>query len=162
MATVKLVNDAQALQSMRASDFDARSAYGEVVDNSLQAEAKNVRVEVDYDSGRGGAKLIRYVAFGDDGWGMSSDELQRCMQLGYSSRFNDRTGIGRFGVGVTLAAINQCKRVEVYSKERGGTWLFTHIDLDQIASGSRRAYPLRQTRNHRRSSSHSPAPSQAP
>ena len=56
MATVGLFSDAQALQSMRASDFDACSAYGEVVDNSLQAGAKNVRVEGDYDSGRGGAR----------------------------------------------------------------------------------------------------------
>ena len=142
MTTVKLVNDAQALQSMRASDFDACSAYGEVVDNSLQAGATNIRIEFDFDSGRGGAKPIRYVAFGDDGRGMSSEELQRCMQLGYSSRYNDRTGIGRFGVGVTLAAINQCKRVEVYSKERGGAWLLTHIDLDEIASDEQAGIPL--------------------
>ena len=141
MTTVKLVSDAHALQSMRASDFDACSAYGEAVDNSLQANANVIRVEFSYESRRGGAKPIKYVAFGDDGDGMDADTLQRCLQLGFSSRFNDRGGIGRFGVGVTLAAINQCKRVEVYSKTTGGEWLLTHIDLDDIASGEQEGIP---------------------
>ncbi|MBK6900768.1 MAG: ATP-binding protein [bacterium] len=45
---------------------------------------------------------------------------------------NDRSGIGRFGVGMTLAAINQCKRVEVYSRQNGSSWHWTYIDLDEI------------------------------
>lgn len=141
MPLVKLVSDAHALQSMRASDFDACSAYGEVVDNSLQANATSIRIEFSYDSGRGGAKPLRFVAFGDDGHGMDAATLQRCLQLGFSSRFNDRSGIGRFGVGVTLAAINQCKRVEVYSKTHNGKWLHTYIDLDEIAEERQEGIP---------------------
>ena len=32
----------QQIQSERESDFDANSAYGEVLDNSIQAGAKNI------------------------------------------------------------------------------------------------------------------------
>jgi len=32
------------LESLRDSDFDSCSAYGEVVDNSIQAEAENIRI----------------------------------------------------------------------------------------------------------------------
>lgn len=63
---------------------------------------------------------------------MDTDILQRCLQLGFSSRFNDRTGIGRFGVGMTLAAIHECQCVEVISKHGGGAWYATSIDLSKI------------------------------
>lgn len=134
MSGVSLVNDGAALQSMRNSDFDAYSAIGEVIDNSIQAQAGNIRIEVKYTPPRTpkGQSPITAIAFGDDGIGMSKAVLHRCLQLGYSSRYNDRKGIGRFGVGATLAAINQCKRVEIYSKEKGGQWLYTYIDLDLI------------------------------
>jgi hypothetical protein len=52
--------------------------------------------------------------------------------MGWSSRYNDRTGIGRFGVGMTLGAIHECRRVEVYSQFIGGEWLYTYLDLDEI------------------------------
>ncbi|MCB9914971.1 MAG: ATP-binding protein [Planctomycetes bacterium] len=136
---VRLVNDSRALISMRESDFDAYSAYGEVVDNAVQAEASFCRIQMRTQQrqspGRPFQKLAS-IAFGDDGTGMDTDTLHKCLQLGYSSRYDDRSGIGRFGVGMTLAAINQCKHVEVYSKVQGGQWHSTSIDLDQMTSGA--------------------------
>ena len=41
-----LVNAATAILSMRSSSFDELSAYGEVVDNSIQAEAKNIKIKL--------------------------------------------------------------------------------------------------------------------
>lgn len=134
---VKLVNDATALLSMRNSDFDANSAYGEVVDNSIQANANNIKIMIaeKLTGGRRNSYVpITDVCFGDDGSGMEPDVLQRCMQLGYSTRYNDRTGIGRFGVGMTLAAINQCKRVEIYSRVQGGAWYWTYVDIDEVTA----------------------------
>ena len=132
---VRLVNDATALLSMRESDFDAYSAFGEVVDNSIQANVTFVRINLDSaPSGKkGGYEVVKEVAFGDDGDGMDAEVLHRCLQLGYSTRYNDRSGIGRFGVGMTLAAINQCQRVEIYSKVSNGNWLWTYIDIHNLA-----------------------------
>ena len=132
---VRLVNDGTALMSMRESDFDAYSAYGEVIDNSLQAGARAVRIAFETETIERGYELITEVRFGDDGDGMDTDTLHRCLQLGYSSRYNDRSGIGRFGVGMTLAAINQCMRIEVFSKTKVGKWRTTWIDLQDIQSG---------------------------
>lgn len=136
--SVKLVNDATALLSMRESDFNATSAYGEVIDNSIEANAKNVKIYFEYDQGTL-QEAINWVAFGDDGSGMSPDLLHHCLQLGYSSRYNKRDGIGRFGVGSTLAAINQCQRVEIYSKESKSDWYFTYIDLEEIMNDPTKA-----------------------
>ena len=135
-AQVDLVESGAALDSMRNSDFDVYSAYGEVVDNSIQANAKNIKILMTYTPKTPGKRNepVETVAFGDDGDGMTSEILHRCLQLGYSSRRNDRTGIGRFGVGATLAAINQCKRVDIYSKVVGKAWLYTCFDLDEITA----------------------------
>lgn len=135
---VSLVETGQAIESLRNSDFDTVSAVGEVIDNSLQAEAKNINMATIEEElpARGrrkeGKKQIIKIAFGDDGYGMDNNTLHHCMQLGYSSRYNDRSGIGRFGVGMTLAAINQCKKIEVYSKVDGDAkWRYTFVDLDK-------------------------------
>jgi len=36
---------------------------------------------------------------------MSRDILRESLVLGYSTRYNSRNGMGRFGVGATLAGI---------------------------------------------------------
>jgi Histidine kinase-, DNA gyrase B-, and HSP90-like ATPase len=142
--SVALVESGAALESMRNSDFDVCSAYGEVIDNSIQADATEIRVLIDYKPAlaRGQREPIQFVAFGDNGTGMPTDILHRCLQLGYSSRYNDRTGIGRFGVGAILAAINQCEKVEIYSKIKDSKeWQYTYIDLELITAGKQQSIP---------------------
>ena len=41
----ELVNAATAILSMRNSSFDELSAYGEVIDNSIQADASFVKMK---------------------------------------------------------------------------------------------------------------------
>lgn len=137
---VRIFSDSQAIQSERASDFDVYSAYGEVLDNSVEADASNIKIKFNTytDKSRGNNFLhINSVAFGDDGVGMNADILHHCLQLGYSSRYGSRKGIGRFGVGMTKGAISQCKRIEVYSKEEKSTkWLYTYFDIEEIENNN--------------------------
>ena len=100
---VRPITEAQTLQSLRDSDFDSLSALGEVVDNSIQADAKSVRIYFT-ESRR---NEIGSVTFIDDGKGMTEDVLQNCLRLGWSSRLNDRSGRGRFGVGMTLGSVHE-------------------------------------------------------
>ena len=135
MSTVKLFKDAQAIDSLRNSDFDAHSAYGEVLDNSIQAMATKVRVNFSTKVSPGDGAVIRSVSFADNGTGMTKQTLHQCLQLGWSSRYNNRDGIGRFGVGMTLAAIHECKRVEVWSRaDPSAPWFQVQMDLDELAS----------------------------
>jgi hypothetical protein len=130
-----------ALESMRSSDFDCYSAYGEVIDNSIQALASDVRIYFE-DTLVKNKKKIEKVFFADNGTGMNSDLLHKCLKLGHSSRYNDRSGIGRFGVGMTLGAIHECRKIEVFSKQSGGDWNYTYIDLDEIQSGALKYIPF--------------------
>lgn len=131
----RIFQDGPAIESFRASNFDSLSAYGEVVDNSIQAHAKHIRIRFFVEEARHGRQAIQKVVFGDDGHGMSIDDLGSCLVLGWSSRYNDRDGIGRFGVGMTLAAIHECRKVEVYSRTKRGDWQYTYVDLDEISNG---------------------------
>ena len=126
------VHVGKALESLRNSNFDTVSAIGEVIDNSIQAEAKNIQIQIKKTLIRKEHYDLEEIGFYDDGHGMNVETLGKCLQLGFSDRYNNRSGIGRFGVGMTLGAITQCTRIEVYSKPRGGGWNFTYLDLKEM------------------------------
>ena len=136
-----------AYQSLRESGFDFSTAIGELIDNSIQANAKRIDiipkiVEKKLEGKRKSVSVITQVAVVDDGDGMDEETLNGCPQLGFSTRYNDREGLGRFGVGATYASISQCKRTVFCSRSNGtGNFLATYIDLDEIASGSQTDIP---------------------
>lgn len=148
---IRIFSDARAIQSERASDFDVYSAYGEVLDNSVEADAQNVKIKfkTSLDANRGrNFWHIDSVAFGDDGTGMDEETLHRCLQLGYSSRYGSRKGIGRFGVGMTKGAISQCQKIEVYSKEETNpNWLYTCFDIEEIENQGEAIIPTPKHKN---------------
>lgn len=132
----------KALEALRKSSFDNLSAYAEVIDNSIQAEAENIKIHFFLKPQKGNYEEISELVFGDDGIGMNVDTLNACLKLGWSSRYNDREGIGRFGVGMVLGAIHECKRIEVYSKQADNEWYYTYIDLEEIESGDLKDIPV--------------------
>jgi hypothetical protein len=144
---VDLILADKALNSLRASGHDYCSAVGEVFDNSLQANANIIRLRIFTDKrvvGRNTRKteVVERIAVGDDGCGMDAEVLHRALQLGYSTRYNDRSGMGRFGVGAKLAGISQAQRIEIYSRQHANKpWLYTYIDLTEIHDGSMTSIP---------------------
>src|SRR5689334_1692973 len=95
---VPVVKADTAMTSLRASGHDFNSAVGEVIDNSLEAGANAVRIRTFTSKKKIGANtkttdVIERVAIGDDGEGMVGGDhgvLHRCLQLGYSTRYNSR------------------------------------------------------------------------
>ena len=139
---VSPVSSEQALESLRHSDFDFYTALFEIIDNSIQAEAQNIWIDFKYQSVSRSRDQLTSVFVLDDGIGMSSSTLYKCMIIGESTRFNDRDGIGRFGVGMTLAAISQCRRITCISRQSSDhDWTGTVLDLDKIASGEYKGIP---------------------
>ena len=87
-------------------------------------------------SGSRNFEVIERLAVGDDGEGMPKDLLHKVLQLGFSSRYNSRVGMGRFGVGAKLGGISQAKRIEIFSRQNSDSdWLFTYVDLEEIENG---------------------------
>jgi anti-sigma regulatory factor (Ser/Thr protein kinase) len=128
-----LTQAGQALESSRDSGFDLSAAVGEVVDNSAEAGASKIRIRtMRIDDGA----TIDQIGMADDGAGVDPDILANVLSLGYSSRYNSRTGMGRFGMGLKLASLSQGRRIDVYTKRLDSTVIFhTYLDLDEVESG---------------------------
>lgn len=138
---VPVVKADTAMLSLRSSGHDFNSAVGEVTDNSLEAGANVVKIRTFTSQKKIGTstralEVIERVAMGDDGEGMTPEVLHKCLQLGYSTRYNSRQGLGRFGVGAKLAGISQAKCIEVFTRRSpDDPWLYTCIDLRKIEMG---------------------------
>jgi hypothetical protein len=146
------------------------AAVAELIDNALQADARHVDLfvnreeeeladcqaigcESDKDGPNGpsaptGERSRRMrIAVLDDGCGMNHDTLVTALQFGGSGRFNDRSGAGRFGMGLPNSSVSVSRRLEVYTWQRRGTPLFSYLDVDEIASGHLRHVPSPKSRS---------------
>lgn len=113
-----------------------QSAMSEIIDNSVQANAKNIFVIVKETLNyRTGKKNVSEIAFLDNGEGMNDVELGGCLGIGVSTRV-DRKGMGRFGVGLPQASLYACPRVEVFSWQNGiGNCKKVVLDIDLVKQG---------------------------
>lgn len=121
-----------AMESMRDSGYDLSAAVGEVVDNSIEAKAHNIKIHTNFEKGK--TKKITEMAFSDDGMGVPAGFLNHMLTMGSSTRYNGRGSLGRFGMGLKIAGISLGKRIEVYTREEEGPLYFVYIDLEEILS----------------------------
>jgi hypothetical protein len=109
------------------------AAVAELVDNAVQAKAKNVHIFVREDAGDGtGAPGLAVL---DDGSGMDGATLRRALQFGGSMRFGDRSGLGRFGMGLPNASVSQARRLDVFTWRAPNACIASYLDVDDIAAG---------------------------
>ena len=124
------------LSSFRDAGYkDTSMAVAELIDNSIQAKATKIRViafEEIVQSKASKQRSVNKVAVFDNGEGMAKNILELCLGFAQGTRLDKREGIGRFGVGLPLASISQCKRVTVYSWQGGKTPLKTHLDIEEV------------------------------
>lgn len=131
---------------MRDSGYkNTAFALAELIDNSIQAGAKSVEVlcvEEQVVVNKNIGKRIAKIGVFDDGSGMDGPTLRRALQFGNGTYLDDRSGMGRFGMGLPNSSISQCRRVDVWTWQAG--WdnaLHTYLDLDEIQAGTTREVP---------------------
>ena len=132
----RIIHAAAFVDALKSSGYKSTyNAISEIVDNSIDANAKNVFIigEQKLVNTEGSAeKRISSFAFLDDGEGMDYEHLKNCLSIGYSDK-SERAGMGRFGVGLPQASVFVCNRVEVYSWQNGiANCMCTHLDIDEI------------------------------
>ena len=166
----QLIKADTALRSFRDGGYTLADAVAEIVDNSLQSAATKIAIDWEVkDVAEGKSKKTRrqveWFAIADNGSGIPAAILHNVLTVGFSTRYGNREGIGRFGVGFKLASISQAKRLEVYTrpaylkavKTKGeddrDVWTFseeneeglvfrTVLDLEKIFSGEQEFYTV--------------------
>jgi len=127
-----LVEIGNFLLATRDSGYrSAAAAVSEFVDNSIQAGAELVDVHV--SKGTCAEYPIEIVVV-DDGSGMSPAELSNALAFGSSSRFDDRSSLGRYGMGLPNAALSLARHVEVFSWQCPSETHLSTLDLDAVTS----------------------------
>ena len=127
------------IQSTRDSGYkNTASAIAELVDNALQAGATAIGVRIALHEGR---QFPMAISVADNGCGMSPPLLRQALRFGGSSRFNDRGGLGRYGMGLPNASLSQAKKVTVYSWQRQSPVYATYLDVEEIANSAMTEVP---------------------
>ncbi len=133
------------IQATRDSGYKGTySAVSELVDNSLQAGAKHVRVNVLVSADDPHHPI--QIGVLDDGCGMDRATLRQALRFGGSSRFNDREGLGRYGMGLPNSSLSQARRVEVFTWQNGSKALYSYLDVDEIAGAGMTEVPMPQAK----------------
>lgn len=87
--TNALINISQVYESLRYNDYSVENGIGEIVDNSVEAGASEIRVYFTRKSRRVGKKEIEEIdkiIIIDNGSGMSPEVVAKCLVLGCSMR----------------------------------------------------------------------------
>lgn len=123
---------ALALRALRAASYkNTAHALAELIDNSFDAGAKHIGVALIVEDE---SSEPRTIAVLDNGRGMETEKLKKCVQYGFSGNDSalDRP-LGKFGVGLVAASFSQCTSLEVMSWQNseaaGGSVMSTHISV---------------------------------
>jgi hypothetical protein len=129
-----------AVKAMRDSGYkNTAYAIAELVDNAIQAGSNEVEIlcqENEELVNSRNRRRLNCIAIVDNGCGMNAVSLRRALQFGNGERLADRSGIGRFGMGLPNSSISQAKKVEVWSWQDGvESANYTYLDIDEIVNG---------------------------
>ena len=112
MTTEQLIPCASHLvESTRSVGYSFETSIADIIDNSISKKA--ARIDILFDS-----NTPQYVAIVDDGIGMNADELKQAMRYGSKSSEEKRAtdDLGRFGLGLKMASLSQCRKLTLISK----------------------------------------------
>ena len=95
--------------SLRDMGYDFAQAVADIVDNSIEASATKIDIDVEFDGDNS------WVRISDNGRGMNDKQVLEAMRFGSDRDYSD-TDLGRFGLGLKTASLSQCRRLTVASR----------------------------------------------
>jgi hypothetical protein len=113
------------VDSLRDMGYTFTTAVADVVDNSIAANATEVRIKLirEFD---GSAVLL----IADNGNGLDKAGVKAAMKYGSPARSSGKS-LGKFGMGLKTASTSQCRRLTLISKKDGDCNI-KQWDLDVI------------------------------
>lgn len=114
--------------SLRDIGYDLSSAIADLVDNSLAADATRVDIDMRF------AGAESWIRVADNGSGMSRSQLDEALRFGTRREYTSED-LGRYGLGLKLATLSQCRLLTVASRTtptgRLGVaqWDLQHVEI---------------------------------
>jgi hypothetical protein len=124
-------NAAILMRSLRHLGYNNHSAIADLVDNSIDAEAAHIGVEVLRDKGD------FVISIMDDGHAMDRSVLDEALKLGSNTERNAASDLGLYGMGLVTASNSIGRRLEVLTRQDVGALLRSVSDLDEIIAQNR-------------------------
>ena len=111
--------------SLRDMGYEFTTAVADLVDNSIEAKATVINIDVEFDGDDS------WVRIADNGIGMTEAQLHEAMRYG-AEREYDETDLGKFGLGLKVASLSQCRRLTIASCTKNSeiaafSWDYEHI-----------------------------------
>lgn len=140
-AAVPLFFAQTLISSLRDVGYNhTTSALCEHVDNAIEAGATEVRIFY-RQSGKKGDYQVDTAVY-DNGRGMEPNVLKVATSFGGSMNYNNRSGIGRFGMGMKTAALSMSPVMELYSWQEPGNIYSMILDVEAIGKDRSNAVNL--------------------
>lgn len=116
-------------ESLRGMGYSTESAIADLIDNSISAGARTIRVEFLW----AGPHSVLRIA--DNGRGMGESELVEAMRPGGRHPLLPRTAddLGRFGLGLKTASLSQGRVMAVATRSADGGGAIRCWDLDHVS-----------------------------
>jgi len=126
---VEVIPSAKRLiRSLRDMGYGFAAAVADLIDNSIEAKANTVWVDVVWDG------EVSYVTIADNGLGMSPQELREALRFGSERDYEDED-LGKFGLGLKTASLSQCLKLTVATRQNPNRadigaycWDVGHVD----------------------------------
>ena len=111
MSGIEIIPSARRLiRSLRDMGYDFGQAVADIVDNSIEAGATLVAIDVEFDGDDS------WVRIADNGRGMRPEELREAMRYGAERQYDKKVDLGKFGLGLKTASMSQCQCLSVASR----------------------------------------------
>lgn len=125
-------NAAALIQSMRSVGYTVPTAIADILDNSISARAERIWINFLWKGQDSRVTIL------DDGKGMTEARLSQAMRPGSASPLAERSpeDLGRFGLGLKTASFSQCRRLTVWSRQRGSEPYGRCWDLDLVSKAN--------------------------
>src|SRR3984957_18939262 len=110
MTGIEMIPSAKRLiNSLRDMGYDFLQAIADIMDNSIEAGATVVAIDVEFDGDDS------WVRIADNGKGMKPDQVREAMRYGAERDYNE-DDLGKFGLGLKTASMSQCQCLSVASR----------------------------------------------
>jgi len=121
-----LPNAGKLMESLRHTGYSNYHAIADIIDNSIDADAQNIWVEIHQ---RKGDFVIKVV---DDGVGMDEAEITEALKLGSESEKNIDSDLGRFGMGLCTAGLSMSRKTTVLTKQKDTDTTDTILGINDL------------------------------